>query len=66
MPEEENVLSVPVVRVSKSCEECGKPGVNLQYSLVGLSGVLCEECLAAVVKQVNHALKATANENRQE
>lgn len=64
MPDEENVLTVPVVRVNKPCEECRKPGVNLKYSLVGMEGVLCRECLQAVVKQVNFALEATKEDSQ--
>lgn len=66
MPGEETVLSVPVVRVSSPCEECGKPGVNLKYNLVGISGVLCQECLEKVIRQVNRALDATAKEDSTE
>ncbi len=66
MSEQETVLNVPVIRVSSPCEECGKPGVNLKYNLVGIEGVLCQSCLEAVIRQVNHALTETAKEDSQE
>ena len=66
MPEADNVLNVPVVRVNKPCEECGKTGVNLKYNLVGIEGVLCQSCLEAVIHQVNRALEITAKEDSQE
>lgn len=66
MPETDSVLNVPVVRVQKPCEECGKEGVNLQYNLVGIQGVLCQSCLEAVIHQVNRALEITAKEDSQE
>lgn len=65
MSQHENILIVPTIRVVSPCEECGKPGVNLKYSLVGIEGVLCRECFEKVIGQVNRALDATAKEDSQ-
>lgn len=55
-------LHVPVTRVNRACEECGKPGPSLKWEAVGMSGVLCRECLNKVISQINQALAATAGD----
>lgn len=56
----EKTLRIPVRPSSKPCEACGKPATpqqpNLQYTLVGISGVLCRPCLTREVEHVNKVL----------
>lgn len=54
----EGALPIPVIVVQKPCEECGTVPA-LQYTLVGITGVLCRPCLDAVIAQVNQSLAAT-------
>lgn len=52
---------IPVIRVNKPCEECGKTPA-LEYNLVGITGVLCDSCLNKEVEKVNDALEKTSKE----
>ena len=59
-----DTLVVPVIKVNSPCEECKSTNYpNLKYSLVGIEGVLCKNCLQKVVNQVNSALRITYNED---
>jgi len=62
---EQNVLRVPVRPSQEPCGECGRPATqaepNLQYSLVGISGVLCRPCLNRELKAVNGVLQEGGN-----
>jgi hypothetical protein len=55
-------LHVSVVRTMKPCEDCGRSPA-LQYTLVGMTGVLCRECLNKVVADINQALAATSEQD---
>lgn len=61
-------LHVPVTRVNQPCEECGKPGPSLKWTVPGvnLAGVLCRDCLNKVVSQINQALAATTEPGQKE
>jgi len=54
-----NALHIPVKPTLQPCEECGTSPA-LQYELVGITGVLCRECLQKEVDVVNRALKETS------
>lgn len=61
---QDDALKIPVKPVSKPCEECRSTDYpNLQYSLVGISGVLCRKHLEEVIAQAQHALDAASKEN---
>lgn len=57
----DNALRVPAVASQKPCEECQKRATkevpNLEYSLVGMTGVLCRACLTRVTLEINETLK---------
>ena len=59
----DNALRVPAVASQKPCEECQKGATkeapNLEYSLVGMTGVLCRACLTKVTLEINEALKGS-------
>jgi hypothetical protein len=41
-----------------ACEECGRPGPNKEWQLLGESGVLCTRCLSEWIAEVNEYLGA--------
>ena len=43
------------------CEECGRPGPNKQWTVLGNSGVLCTRCLSLWIEEVNTSLGAKAS-----
>jgi len=43
-----------------ACEECGRPGPNKQWTVLGNSGVLCARCLSLWIEEVNESLGAKA------
>lgn len=56
MQDNQNALQIPATVTTFPCEECGKSPA-LQYAIAGIaSGVLCRECLDAVIADVNNAL----------
>ncbi len=44
------------------CDECGQPGPNRRWTLLGDSGVLCRQCLSAMIDDFNRALSNKADE----
>ena len=44
-----------------NCEECGKPGPNKAWRVLGESGVLCLRCLSNWITEVNEQLGAKAS-----
>lgn len=56
-----DVLHVPVKNSQEPCSECGKPATaevpNLEYTLVGISGVLCRVCIEREVAGINGKLQ---------
>ena len=40
------------------CEECGRPGPNKKWTVIGNSGVLCTRCLSLWIEEVNTSLGA--------
>jgi hypothetical protein len=43
-----------------ACGECGQPGPNKEWTLMGDSGVLCARCLSRLVQEINESLGATS------
>jgi len=46
---------IPTFPTEKPCEECGKTPA-WEYRMVGITGVLCGDCLKSEIDNVNSAL----------
>ena len=53
--DESNVLHVQTTPTNADCTECGKSPA-LEWSLYGMTGVLCRDCLAKEVDNINHTI----------
>lgn len=62
-PDDPVTLHIPTLRVELKCEECGKEGTqaqpNYMYTLVGMRGVLCGQCLMPLVEEVRAYIQET-------
>lgn len=56
--DEDNTLHVQTTPTNAACTECGKSPA-LEWNLYGMTGILCRDCLAKEVDNVNHTIKDT-------
>lgn len=53
--DEDNALHVQTVPTQATCTECGRAPA-LQWTLYDMTGVLCQDCLAMEVDNINHTI----------
>jgi Domain of unknown function (DUF3846) len=53
--DEDNTLHVQTTPTNAACTECGHSPA-LEWNLYGMTGILCRDCLAKEVDNVNHTM----------
>ena len=63
--DEDNTLHVQATPINAACTECGKSPA-LEWNMYGMTGILCQECLAREVDNANLALQTGLAFNSQD